>query len=662
MMMELPSYQIPSTLSMISLSLSIMHEHLGRARSGEGDSEAYWRVIAPPTQPFAYTDEDLAAGIEIDTDNGIEAVGGLEMAVRLIPVDRSSDDAESSSMARRPTLDAKQLQCYTSADESDLAALPAGCYVHNDGEVPGSYDIDLGAVLHIDGARALPANVSVSKVVGRIYNRHQEVLADRLDTGTSLNLDSDMSNPEYSYRMELNASDMRPTALLVAKLNVVNDESQLATLGYIAINLFCQPGKEHCHNCASRDHVVVVGSRDPVVSDETTEYVLNEGGHQLRVYSFIPQDDEWEIDLFEQVPTVPCTSVLVRILLPPLDEHKQIISRATYPPEEWLEMGLAVPAPSYTSAYYRSNAAYPSKAECSLLQATVARKPRPVREFLETVAKQHNRQVTSERVLESSLRSMLKKSGKSLPHLNLGYYAPLHSNHEIAITVLQAHNLPKKKLPVVLACIVPLCDRYTATTWNSSQMQFTNSLDIESRDCTLANPSFEPEMMLFRARPSQTAKNALMLIDVRSVEKDTLKPLVHAYIPLFGADQYVRFGTFEVQCYQGSPAPGFLEHISRHAESEWPSAVAESGCGKQMKPAEGATLTIRVQDTRIVPELIATVPTVAIGPEFATSKKYLAESKSKHVSQALGKQTWREWQSHSQTLLERFTQPEAEST
>ena len=101
-------------------------------------------------------------------------------------------ESEDGAMARPATTDTNQLQCYTRADESDLAALPAGqrcaCpapdtadnhhigwFIPNEGMVPAPYDVDLGAVLHLDGVRALPANVTVSKVVGRIYNRHQEV-------------------------------------------------------------------------------------------------------------------------------------------------------------------------------------------------------------------------------------------------------------------------------------------------------------------------------------------------------------------------------------------------------------------------------------------------------------------------------------------------------
>jgi hypothetical protein len=58
------------------------------------------------------------------------------------------------------------------------------------------------------------------------------------------------------------------------------------------------------------------------------------------------------------------------------------------------------------------------------------------------------------------------------------------------------------------------------------------SLDVESAACTLTNPSFEPEMMLFRAKPGNTPGNALLLIDIRSVDKDVLKPLAHAYVPV----------------------------------------------------------------------------------------------------------------------------------
>lgn len=54
-------------------------------------------MVAPPTRPFAYKDEDLAAAEdESDTDNSpVEAVGGLELSVRLVPVDRSNREGTS---------------------------------------------------------------------------------------------------------------------------------------------------------------------------------------------------------------------------------------------------------------------------------------------------------------------------------------------------------------------------------------------------------------------------------------------------------------------------------------------------------------------------------------------------------------------------------------
>ena len=142
-----------------------------------------------------------------------------------------------------------------------------------------------------------------------------------------------------------------------------------------SVNQVGKAGLQHVactHTADWTNSTPPLDSREPILSDEAADYVLNDGGHQLPVYrhdercfiayllvpntqtdcSFMPHDDEWDVDLFEQIPVIPCTTVLVRITLPALDHHGQILSRSNHPAEEvssdcWgLSIGLLASAHS----------------------------------------------------------------------------------------------------------------------------------------------------------------------------------------------------------------------------------------------------------------------------------------------------------------------------
>ena len=54
---------------------------------------------------------------------------------------------------------------------------PPGVFVHGTARDRPLHDSNTGVVLYVDGARCLPSNVSVSKVVGRVSNRNKDVSA-----------------------------------------------------------------------------------------------------------------------------------------------------------------------------------------------------------------------------------------------------------------------------------------------------------------------------------------------------------------------------------------------------------------------------------------------------------------------------------------------------
>ena len=91
---------------------------------------------------------------------------------------------------------------------------------------------------YIDGCRHLPDNVSVTKVVLRVYDINFEEQFKPLSCAADVN--STCYNPTFSFRKELRTSThFDPTCLAFISIETIDKASnQTRTVGYGAINLF----------------------------------------------------------------------------------------------------------------------------------------------------------------------------------------------------------------------------------------------------------------------------------------------------------------------------------------------------------------------------------------------------------------------------------------
>ena len=95
-----------------------------------------------------------------------------------------------------------------------------------------------GIDFYIDGCRYLPDNVSVTKVVLRIYNINFEEQFKPLSCAADVN--SRCFNPSFGFRKELRSSThFDPTCLAFISIETIDKASdQTRTVGYGAIALF----------------------------------------------------------------------------------------------------------------------------------------------------------------------------------------------------------------------------------------------------------------------------------------------------------------------------------------------------------------------------------------------------------------------------------------
>lgn len=95
------------------------------------------------------------------------------------------------------------------------------------------------------------------------------------DISSSIELDSDILNPEYALRMEFRRGDFSPTSTLLLKIYTLERTSQeLVVIGYSALAVFLDKA---------------TGVQPTTDSNNSSgELVLNAGAHQLRLYRHGP--------------------------------------------------------------------------------------------------------------------------------------------------------------------------------------------------------------------------------------------------------------------------------------------------------------------------------------------------------------------------------------
>ena len=130
-----------------------------------------------------------------------------------------------------------------------------------------------GFDLYIDGARFLPYNTTITKVVGRIFSHHFD--KEGHDIATGLDLNSDIFNPEYNFRLEFRDVQFTPQATLLVKIYTIDSHTkELVVLGYSILNIFVERGT----------------NVQPVA--DGSHCSLNDGGHQLPLYRTAPNPKE----------------------------------------------------------------------------------------------------------------------------------------------------------------------------------------------------------------------------------------------------------------------------------------------------------------------------------------------------------------------------------
>lgn len=100
-----------------------------------------------------------------------------------------------------------------------------------------SFEKGFGVDFYIDGARFLPDNVTVVKVILTLVNQEYDII--KAPEAAIPELDSPAFSPLFSFRTEIRMDRFDPTALALISIETIDKSSnETRIVGYSAINLF----------------------------------------------------------------------------------------------------------------------------------------------------------------------------------------------------------------------------------------------------------------------------------------------------------------------------------------------------------------------------------------------------------------------------------------
>ncbi|KAJ8376289.1 hypothetical protein SKAU_G00068690 [Synaphobranchus kaupii] len=480
---------------------------------------------------------------------------------------------------------------------------PQGAYIFHQRETPPAHPFlsGDGFDLYVDGARFLPDCVTISRVTGRIFDRHYNQVGPDISTGIDLN--SNIFEPVYDERVEIRCPNMPPSATLLLKVYTVDRFSlKMVLVGWTALGLFVESGSE----------------TQPSVDTGALQISLNEGAHQLRLYHSGPDPDKplSTKALSSASRRVPCATVLVRVVRAPVDEEGRALSHSQVPEPDWGKLGLLLPRPSYSEGGYYSSSARPTPGEASLQSAMSHRSVVLVREIASIIAgTTWGAEPKSDAEISDWIKQKLSRMMDSRPQpFNLSLVSRYLSSAGLKVSVDRALNLPWLGFTLGLCTLSPPAAFYHGASWvKYDRPAILQQLDFNSSQ---SSPEWSDGFKPFPRRVHH--QHLIAVIHLHEVSalttqdptgsqsprgQETLTYSLGkeswAALPIFTRG-YCHTTHYQLPLYHGSPSQAVLSAL---AHGEYETVLEDLRLKGQVQLLKGASVFVRVADGRRCEEL-----------------------------------------------------------
>ncbi|XP_066548808.1 uncharacterized protein LOC136715039 [Amia ocellicauda] len=448
-----------------------------------------------------------------------------------------------------------------------------------------------GTDLYIDGARFLPDCVTVSRVTGRIFDRHYNQVGPDISTG--IDLDSNIFEPVYGERVEIRCPCLPPSATLLLKLYAVDRFSRrLVLIGWAALGLFVESGSE----------------TQPSLDTGGLQVSLNEGAHQLRLYHSGP-DPNKPLScgaLSTGGRCVPCASLLVRLLRAPVDESGRALSQGAVAQADWEPVGLFCPRPSYSEGGYFSESAKPSQGEACLHMAMSNRSVVLVREIVAQLAGSQGAEPSSDAEILDWIKQNTSRMMDSKPQpFNLSLVSRYLSCFGVKVSVDGGLNLPWSSFTLALCAFSPPAAFYHgASAVKYDRPAIFQELDFSSSHSAprwLDGFKSFPRRMHHPYLAVIVHLHAMSVLTSRETQATKSQGLTYslegqawAAVPIFTRG-YCHTARYQLPLYQGAPSEAALSMLSQGPCHSVLENLRQKG---QVQLLRGASVFVRIADGR----------------------------------------------------------------
>ena len=152
----------------------------------------------------------------------------------------------------------------------------------------------------VDGARFLPANVTVTRVVGNLFNYKAKPVTRVPDMVSDIFIDNPIYTPRFNCTTKYSLIDVDYTSAFYFRIYTIDRISRRRRLvGTSYLSLFIDPKT----------------NMPPVVQTSNQKMEIRSGAFQIPIYYGSPKANEISKKEFSNMARVPCATLLLRIFL-----------------------------------------------------------------------------------------------------------------------------------------------------------------------------------------------------------------------------------------------------------------------------------------------------------------------------------------------------------
>eukprot|EP00079_Xenopus_tropicalis_P024407 XP_012817033.1 PREDICTED: coiled-coil domain-containing protein 17 [Xenopus tropicalis] len=453
-------------------------------------------------------------------------------------------------------------------------------------------------ILYIDGARFLPDAVTVTHVTGRIFDRNYEQFGPDISTGVDLN--SDIFQPFYNFSLQIQPSNLPPTATLLLKVYTIDRFMQELTLiGWAALNLFVESGTQ----------------RAPISDSEDIKVSLNEGAHQIRLYHKAPATDQsFSVEsVISSGRVVPCATLLIRVMKVSMKNQQHL--------QNYNNSQLVKEHPDYEKGVYISDSAQPTQGEIQLYRAMINRSVILGRDVIPSLAGTSDHELNSDKQLSTWVqRTFLYLKNKIPQPFQLCCVSRYIVSSGLMVSADRAYNLPWSGFTLAHICLSPPAAFYFGQPW----VKYDHAVPVDDIDlnsdqkCPLWKDGFKsfPERVYHKYLTVIFQLHEILLVkkgknpetdnkqDYHSAEQSQheLWQGQQAWTALqVFYKQYCNFGIYQLPLYYGVPSKAVLSAL---ASDDCKVTLTDLVKTNTIQLLPGASVTVRIADGRRHGELL----------------------------------------------------------